>query len=347
MSPAASAQRCFGVGAASQALAPSRAEPSVPIRRSARPSCRTFSPARSSRRYNASAAASRARIRTAPTSGSSRPLTTYIPSRSTKTERARLRCRTCSAVNSPSRDSCFHIRTLCSSLAADAVRANSRSFSSLAGVATRVIARTLAYDSRPLLRASAVRGRSSSARAARTRSRAGPILVPVRQASHSAQDPKSSFHPPRRSKSASSAIIRPSAALMLAARSAMRSPSFWSSSCSSDGEAPSARDAALSSSTVTPLFRRSFSQVVAGMITGLLLDWGHPRRMLNIAGAYSTLSDAFREQKSMPRIIRGGECGPDACIAFLARLTAIPARIPDGVDSWLQNPSMVEWDYQM
>jgi len=34
-------------------------------------------------------------------------------------------------------------------LAADAVHANSRSFSSLSGVATRVIARTLAYDSRP------------------------------------------------------------------------------------------------------------------------------------------------------------------------------------------------------
>lgn len=32
---------------------------------------------------------------------------------------------------------------------------------------------------------------------------------------------------------------------------------------------------------------------------------------------------------------------------FVARLTTIPAEVSDAVDSWLQNPSMVKWDYQM
>ena len=56
------------------------------------------------------------------------------------------------------------------------------------------------------------------------------ILMPILQASHSAQEEKSSLQPPRRSKSAMRVIIRDSAELMRAASSAMRSPRRKSSS---------------------------------------------------------------------------------------------------------------------
>ena len=97
-----------------------------------------------SSRYSASLAASIARISTAPTSGSSRPRITYIPSPSIATENARLWCRASSAVSSPSRERCFHPRTICSSFAAEPARAYLSSVFSVFGVATRVMARTLA-----------------------------------------------------------------------------------------------------------------------------------------------------------------------------------------------------------
>ena len=216
----------------SAAAAASRALP--PVSCASRVSCASgvsrASPLPLSRRNSASDAASTARISTAPTSGSRRPFTTYMPSPSTKTEKVRLRCRASSAVSSPSRDSFLNMRTVRSSFAAEPARANSSSFASLSGVATRVSARTLVYEMLPSLRASAVCGRFSSARAVRTRSRAGPILMPILQASHSAQEEKPSFQPPRRSKSAMRVIIRDSAALMRSARSAMRSPRRKSSS---------------------------------------------------------------------------------------------------------------------
>ena len=111
-----------------------------------------------------------------------------MPSPSTNTENVRLRRRACSAVNSSSRDSFFHMRSVRSSFAAELTRANLSSSASCSGVATRVSARTLVYEMVPLARASAVCGRFSSARAARTRSRAGPSFMPSRHASHSAQE---------------------------------------------------------------------------------------------------------------------------------------------------------------
>src|SRR5439155_15649733 len=71
--------------------------------------------------------------------------------------------------------------------------------SSVSGVATRVRARTLAYDSSPRARAPASSGSVSSARATRTRSRAAPGSSPTRQESHSAQERKPLPQPPRES----------------------------------------------------------------------------------------------------------------------------------------------------
>ncbi len=92
-------------------------------------------------RYSASVAASIARISTAPASGSSRPRTTYVPSASITIDSARRWCRASSAVNSPSRDRCFHPRTIRSSCAAEPWSAYSSSLPSVSLVATRVIAR--------------------------------------------------------------------------------------------------------------------------------------------------------------------------------------------------------------
>ncbi len=141
----------------------------------------------------ASLAASIARIRAAPTSGSNRPRTTYIPSSSGKTEKHRLLCRIRSARCSSNRLNVFHPLTNRSRLAAEPARAKSRSSASLSGVATRVIARTLLNDSSPLAIASEMSGKSSSARAALTFSFAVPRVMPVRHASHSAHDPNPSF----------------------------------------------------------------------------------------------------------------------------------------------------------
>src|SRR5207245_545141 len=65
-----------------------------------------------------------------------------------------------------------HPRTMRSTWSAVPARPTPSSRSSVSGVATRVSARTLAYESSPRARARASRGREPSARATRTFSRA-------------------------------------------------------------------------------------------------------------------------------------------------------------------------------
>ena len=85
----------------------------------------------------------------APTSGSSLPRTTYMPSSSGKTEKQRERCRILSISPSSHRLNRRHALTVLSSLAAVLESASSSKSPSLSGVATRVRARTLANDSSP------------------------------------------------------------------------------------------------------------------------------------------------------------------------------------------------------
>src|SRR5216117_2714635 len=73
--------------------------------------------------------------------------------------------------------------------------------SSISGVATRVSARTLAYESSPRARARASSGSVPRACATRTRSRAAPGSSPTRQANQAAQERKPVFQPPRASNS--------------------------------------------------------------------------------------------------------------------------------------------------
>ena len=88
------------------------------------------------------------------------------------TEKVRLRWRTSSAASSPSRDSFFQPRASHSSRAAEVDCAYSSSVASVSGFATRVMVRTLVYESWPLFMAVAVRGSSSSAwRPERSRAR--------------------------------------------------------------------------------------------------------------------------------------------------------------------------------
>ncbi|HET9947435.1 MAG TPA: hypothetical protein VFQ22_00785 [Longimicrobiales bacterium] len=139
-------------------------------------------------RYSASLAHSIARSSSAPTSGSSFPRTTYIPSSSANTDRQRDACRRASCFASSSRPSRRHERTSRSSPAALVLRACSSSSSSLASSATRVIARTCENDSSPRAIAALVAGSPTSARATRTRSRAVTLSSRVACASHSAHD---------------------------------------------------------------------------------------------------------------------------------------------------------------
>ena len=76
-----------------------------------------------------------------------------------------------------------------------------KSRSSVSGVATRVKARTLAYESSPRARAWASRGSVPRARATRTRSRAAPRSSPTRQLSQAAQERNPVFQPSRVSNS--------------------------------------------------------------------------------------------------------------------------------------------------
>ena len=76
-----------------------------------------------------------------------------------------------------------------------AASATSSSRCSVSGVATRVIARTLAYDTAPRCIAALISGRPGSALATRTFSRAAPRSMPVRQFSQCAHDRKPLFQP--------------------------------------------------------------------------------------------------------------------------------------------------------
>ena len=76
-------------------------------------------------------------------------------------------------------------RSSCAPVACSAISSNRASFSA---VATRVSARTLAYDSLPTRRASSMAGNLPSARATRTFSRAVAASNPTRHASQCAQE---------------------------------------------------------------------------------------------------------------------------------------------------------------
>ena len=113
---------------------------------------------------------------------------------------------------------------------------------SVAGAAIRVSARTLAYDSRPAANRARITGRSRSARATRTCSRAVPDDIWHFHDSHCAQEPISHDAQPRRaSKSASRTRNRHVAAARCPASS-----QICASSRSSGTRAGSAGDAATS-----------------------------------------------------------------------------------------------------
>src|SRR6266545_1576783 len=104
--------------------------------------------------------------------------------------------------------------------------------SSVSGVATRVRARTLAYESSPHARARASRGSVPRARATRTRSRAAPRSSPTRQLSQAAQERKPVFQPSRASNSRMRFRRRAVAASRCTDSSAISSPSRSSESVS-------------------------------------------------------------------------------------------------------------------
>ena len=98
------------------------------------------------------------------------------------------RARTSSADIAPSRWTVRSLRQIVSSCAAVVRSASSTSAASVAGVATRVSARTFEYDSRPAASAASTSGSVPSARATRTCSRAVPRSQPTRHANQLAHD---------------------------------------------------------------------------------------------------------------------------------------------------------------
>ena len=126
------------------------------------------------RRYSASRAAASACITTAPTSGSSRPRITTMPSASGYTCTARCRCPPVLSSTSALRSIRRQPRTIISTCSAVPARPTASSRSSVSGVATRVSARIFEYDSSPQASASFNRGSDPSAFATRTRSHAAP-----------------------------------------------------------------------------------------------------------------------------------------------------------------------------
>lgn len=95
---------------------------------------------------------------------------------------------------------------------------------SVSGVAIRVRARTLEYESCPRANASVKRGSLLRAFATRTCSLAAPGDMPTRHASHSAHDRNPLFQPPRASNSRMRASRRAVAASRWADSSAISSP---------------------------------------------------------------------------------------------------------------------------
>jgi hypothetical protein len=126
-----------------------------------------------------------------------RPRTPTMPSSSGYTYSARLLCWRAASRFSAMRSTSRQPRTIRSTCSAVPARATASSRSSVSGVATRVRARTLEYDSSPRARrrpnAVAFRG----ARATRTFSWAAPRSSPTRQVSHAAQERKPLVQPPR------------------------------------------------------------------------------------------------------------------------------------------------------
>ena len=123
----------------------------------------------------------------AASSGGSTASITTIPSFRSRRVTVR-RARTSSADSAPSRCTARSFRQISSSCAAVVWCASSSSAASVAGVATRVIARTFEYDRRPAPSAASIRGSAPSARATRTCSRAVPGSQPTRHASQLAHD---------------------------------------------------------------------------------------------------------------------------------------------------------------
>jgi hypothetical protein len=152
-----------------------------------------------------------------------------MPSSAWWTCRARLTCRRAASRASACRSTRRQPRTIRSTCAAVPARPTASSRASVSGVATRVRARTLAYDSPPRAKASPSRGSVARARATLTRSRAAPTSRPTRQASHPAQERKPVFHPPRASNSRIRVSRRAVAASRCADSSAISSPSRSSS----------------------------------------------------------------------------------------------------------------------
>jgi hypothetical protein len=160
----------------------------------------------------------------APTSGSSRPWTTTVPSSSWWTRSARLACRRLVSRASALRSTQRQPRTIRSTWDAVPARPTPSSRASVSGVATRVRARTLAYDSSPRASAWARSGSVPRARATRTFSRAAPRSSPIRQLSQWAQERNPLFQPPRVSNARMRSRRRAVAASRCADNSAISSP---------------------------------------------------------------------------------------------------------------------------
>jgi len=148
-----------------------------------------------------------------------------VPSSSGYTWSDRLACWRAVSRASASRSTRRQPRTIRSTWAAVPARPTASSRASVAGVATRVSARTLAYESSPRARAWASAGSVPRARATRTFSRAAPRSSPTRQLSHAAQERKPVFQPPRASNARIRSRRRAVAASRCADSSAISSPS--------------------------------------------------------------------------------------------------------------------------
>src|SRR5881397_99852 len=108
----------------------------------------------------------------------------------------RVACRRALSFASACRSTRRQPRTIRSTWAAVPPRPTPSSRSSVSGVATRVRARTLAYESSPRARAWARSGSVPRARATRTFSRAAPRSSPTRQLSQAAQERNPVFQAP-------------------------------------------------------------------------------------------------------------------------------------------------------
>jgi hypothetical protein len=148
-----------------------------------------------------SAAAARSALSsTAPSSGGSRNDPASDPSSSNR----HVRRRRTRAAASPAAEHCRCARANRSSWFPVIGAAITASCSSVAGVAIRVSARTLAYDSRAAANSRRITGSPRRARATRTCSRAVPEDSWHRHDSHAAQLPSSRDAQPRRSSNSAS-----------------------------------------------------------------------------------------------------------------------------------------------